>query len=84
MPIELSLIHIFSELNVKETVDILALQKRFQFNLYDMIAQLIYARILYPCSKSKTVSTVFPRLYHSVPISEDQVYDCLLYTSRCV
>ena len=40
-----------------------------------MIAQLIYARILYPCSKSKTVSTVFPRLYHSVPISEDQVYD---------
>lgn len=66
---------LLSELNVKETVDILALQKRFQFNLYDMIAQLIYARILYPCSKSKTVSTVFPRLYHSVPISEDQVYD---------
>ena len=40
-----------------------------------MIAQLIYARILYPCSKSKTASTVFPRLYHGVPISEDQVYD---------
>ena len=27
---------LLSELNVKETVDILALQKRFQFNLYDM------------------------------------------------
>ena len=40
-----------------------------------MIAQLVYARILYPCSKSKTVSAVFPRLYNSVPISEDQVYD---------
>ena len=66
---------LLSELNVKETIDILASQKRFQFELYDMIAQLIYARILSPCSKSKTVSTVFPRLYHSVPISEDQVYD---------
>lgn len=63
------------ELNVKETIDILASSKRFQFELYDMIAQLIYARILYPCSKSKTVSSIFPRLYHSVSISEDQVYD---------
>ena len=66
---------LLSELNVRETIDILASQKRFQFDLYDMIAQLIYARILYPCSKSKTASTVFPRLYHGVPISEDQVYD---------
>ena len=66
---------LLSELNVKEMIDILASQKRFQFDLYDMIAQLIYARILYPCSKSKTASTVFPRLYHGVPISEDQVYD---------
>lgn len=66
---------LLSELNVKETIDILASQKRFQFNLYDMIAQLIYARILYPCSKSKTVSTVFPHLYNGVSISEDQVYD---------
>ena len=28
-----------------------------------------------PCSKSKTASTVFPYLYHGVPISEDQIYD---------
>ena len=70
------LIHsLLEELNVKETIDILASQKRFQFHLYDMIAQLIYARILSPCSKSKTVSTVFPCLYHGVSISEDQVYD---------
>lgn len=66
---------LLSELNVKDTIDILASQKRFQFSLYDMIAQLIYARILYPCSKSKTVSSVFPRLYNGVSISEDQVYD---------
>lgn len=66
---------LLSELNVRETINILASHKRFQFDLYDMIAQLIYARILYPCSKSKTASAVFPRLYHGVPISEDQIYD---------
>lgn len=66
---------LLAELGVKDTIDILASQMRFQFSVYDLIAQLIFARILYPCSKSKTVSTVFPHLYNSVSISEDQVYD---------
>ena len=79
-PVEKSIGHflvhsLLTELEVKETIDILASQMRFQFSIYDMLAQLIYARILYPCSKSKTVSTVFPHLYNSVPISENQVYD---------
>lgn len=74
------LVHsLLSELNVKETIDILASSKHFQFNLYDMIAQLIYSRIIYPCSKSKTVSSVFPRLYNYSCISEDQVYDGLAF-----
>lgn len=63
------------ELNVKQTIDILASQMRFQFSIYDMIAQLIYARVLNPCSKSKTASSVFPQLYNGVSISEDQIYD---------
>lgn len=66
---------LMAELNVKETIDILASQMRFQFSVYDMLAQLIYARVIAPCSKSKTVSSVFPHLYNSAPISEDQVYD---------
>jgi transposase len=70
------LIHsLLTELNVKETIDILAAQMRFQFSLYDMMAQLIYARLICPCSKAKTVSGVFPHLYNSMPVSEDQVYD---------
>lgn len=74
------LIHtLLEELNVKEVIDILAAQMRFQFHVYDMIAQLIFARIIYPCSKSRTVSTVFPHLYNSSPISEDQVYDGLSF-----
>lgn len=66
---------LMDELNVKETIDILASQMRFQFSVYDMLAQLIYARVIAPCSKSKTASSVFPHLYNSVSISEDQVYD---------
>lgn len=66
---------LITELNVKETIDVLALQMRFQFSVYDLIKQLIYARVILPCSKSKTVSHVFPHLYRGVHISEDQVYD---------
>lgn len=66
---------LLTELNVKDTIDILSSQMRFQFSVYDMLAQLIYARIIHPCSKSKTVSYVFPHLYGSSAISEDQVYD---------
>lgn len=70
------LVHsLLTELGVKETIDILASQMRFQFSIYEMMAQLIYARIINPCSKSKTVSTVFPHLYNGITMSEDQVYD---------
>ena len=66
---------LLAELKVRDTIDILASQMRFQFSVYDMMAQLIYSRVLCPCSKSKTVSSVFPHLFRSVPVSEDQVYD---------
>ncbi|MGI6607630.1 MAG: IS1634 family transposase [Erysipelotrichaceae bacterium] len=68
---------LIDELGVKETVDILASAKQFQFSLFDMMAQLIYCRAICPCSKSKTVSSVFPKLFESSDISEDQVYDGL-------
>lgn len=66
---------LLSELNVKEDMDILASPMRFQFSVYDLIAQLIFARVICPCSKSKTAASVFPYLYRGVPISEDQIYD---------
>ena len=83
-PVEYSLGHfllhtLLEELNVREVIDILAAQMRFQFSVYDMVAQLIFSRVIYPCSKSKTVSSVFPHLYGSAPISEDQVYDGLAF-----
>ena len=78
-PVEYNLGHfllhtLLEELDVRKVIDILAAQMRFQFSIYDMIAQLIFARVIYPCSKAKTVSKVFPHLYNSSPISEDHVY----------
>lgn len=68
---------LMEEFNVKKIIDILASTRQFQFSIYEMIDQLISARILCPCSKSKTVSSVFPHLYAGASISEDQVYDGL-------
>lgn len=68
---------LLDELGVKDTINILASRRQFQFSIYEMIAQLIYARIICPRSKSKTVSSVFPHIYGNVPMSEDQVYDGL-------
>jgi hypothetical protein len=69
-------------LAVKETVDLLASVRQFQFSVYDMLAQLIYSRVIEPCSKSKTVSHVFPTLYDYVPMSEDQVYEGLFFVGE--
>lgn len=66
---------LLDRLDVKETIGILSSTRRFQFSLYSLMSQLIYARVLHPCSKSRTAGSVFPRLYNGVPISEDQVYD---------
>lgn len=81
-PVEYHLGHfllhtLLEELGVQEVIDILSAQMRFQFSIYTMIAQLIFARVICPCSKSKTVSAIFPHLYDASPISEDQVYDGL-------
>lgn len=70
---------LIEELEVKEVIDILSGVKRFQFSIYDMITQLIYTKVIYPCPKAESVSDVFPLLYRSSPISEDQVYDRLCF-----
>lgn len=66
-------------LDVKEVINLLASQQRYQFSVYDMLTQLIYSRVIDPRSKARTVSDVFPCLYSSTSISEDQVYEGLFF-----
>ena len=70
---------LIEELDIKEVVDILSSVKQYQFSVYDMLTQLIYARVIEPCSKSKTVSSIFPLLFDCAPISENQLYDGLFF-----
>lgn len=70
---------LIDELDVREVIDILSSVQQYQFSVYDMMMQLIYSRAIQPCSKSKTVSSVFPLLFDYASISEDQVYDGLFF-----
>ena len=65
---------LLNKLDVRETIEILSSSRQFQFNLYDLISQLIYARIINPGSKAKTSTCVFPHLYKGVNLSADQIY----------
>lgn len=51
----------------------------FRFNISDMISALIYARVVHPCSKSKTYDEVIPKLFDQYDFSLDQLYDGLEY-----
>ena len=46
---------IMRTLDVKGTIDLLASVRQFQFSVYDMLAQLIYSRVIEPCSKLREV-----------------------------
>ena len=51
----------------------------FRFNVFDMMSALIYARMIQPCSKSKTYDEVIPKLFENYEFSLDQLYSGLEY-----
>lgn len=51
----------------------------FRFNVFDLMASLIYARVVQPCSKSKTFEQVIPKLLEHYDFSLDQLYAGLGY-----
>lgn len=51
----------------------------FRFNVFDMMSSLIYARLVHPCSKSKTYDQVIPKLFEHYDFSLDQLYSGLEY-----
>lgn len=51
----------------------------FRFNIFEMTSALVYARLVQPCSKSKTYVEVIPKLFESYDFSLNQLYDGLEY-----
>ena len=51
----------------------------FRFNIFEMMADLVYARTVQPCSKSKTYVEVIPKLFEKHDFSLNQLYYGLEY-----
>jgi transposase len=70
---------ILEKLNIKKYVDFFKLTNDFEYDLYELISSLIYARSVNPCSKSRTFHEVLPSLYQSYDFSYDQLLDGLAF-----
>ena len=70
---------VMNKLNIKKYIDYFKLRKSFRFELYDLLASLIYCRVIKPCSKLKTYVDVLPYLYGSYDYSYDQLLDGLYF-----
>lgn len=71
--------NINDKLSVKKYIDLMQTATDFRFNIFEMTSALIYARLVQPCSKSKTYVEVIPKLFESYDFSLNQLYDGLEY-----
>ncbi len=71
--------NINDSLGCKCFIDLMQTSTDFRFNIFDMMAALIYARTVQPCSKSKTYDEVIPKLFENYDFSLDQLYSGLEY-----
>lgn len=70
---------ILDKLQIKKYVDYFKLTNDFEFDLYELLSSLIYARSVNPCSKHRTFHEVLPNLYHNYDYSYDQLLDGLSF-----
>jgi len=73
---------VMEKLGVKGHLDLMQSVRQFQFNLYDMIQALVYARCVSPCSKNATFHDVLPQLFDVYKISYDQILDACEYIGQ--
>lgn len=66
-------------LGCKKYIDLMQTATDLRFNVFDMVSALIYARIVHPCSKSRTYDEVIPKLFEKHDFSLDQLYSGLEY-----
>lgn len=70
---------VLEKLHIKKYVDYFKLTQDFEFDLYELLSSLIYARAVNPCSKHKTFHEVLPNLYDHIDYSYDQLLDGLSF-----
>ncbi len=70
---------ILEKLKIKKYVDYFKLTNDFEYDLFELLSSLVYARSVHPCSKHRTFHEVLPNLYHSYNYSYDQLLDGLSF-----
>lgn len=70
---------ILEKMQVKKYIDYFKLTNDFDYDLYELLFSLIFARAVHPCSKYKTFHEVLPNLYDTVHYSYDQLLDGLSF-----
>lgn len=71
--------NINDSLGCKKYIDLMQTATDFRFNVFEMMTDLIYARTVHPCSKSKTYIEVIPKLFEKHDFSLGQLYNGLEY-----
>ena len=70
---------LMEKLQIKKYVDYFKLVHHFEFDLYELLSSLIYARAVNPCSKHRTFHEVLPKLFSPADYSYDQLLDGLSF-----
>ena len=70
---------IMEKLTIKKYVDYFKLTCDFEFDLYELMSSLIFARCVNPCSKRRTFHEVLPNLFEPYDYSYDQLLDGLCF-----
>ena len=70
---------VLNALSIQKYINLFNLTNDFHFDLYELLASLIFARSVLPCSKYKTFHDVLPCLFHPCHYSYDQLLDGLSF-----
>ena len=70
---------ILEKMHIKKYMDYFHLLHEFQFDLYELLSSLIYARAVNPCSKYRTFHEVLPNLFGAIHFSYDQLMEGLSF-----
>ena len=65
------------KMDIKTYVDMFSRFNHFEYDLYELLSSLVFARLVNPCSKHKTFHEVLPQLNQSIHFSYDQLLDGL-------
>ncbi|WP_270207132.1 hypothetical protein [Streptococcus anginosus] len=70
---------ILEKLDIKKFIDLYKFTTDFEFELYEVLSLLVYARCVSPCSKYKTYYEILPQLHIPYSFNYDQLLSALAF-----